>query len=716
MSDDPLFSEHWHRVKDTKPRLATDVVVQRQVYRGVLWYALHRSSTGAYHRVDRFAFELISHLDGLVSVGELWERAVESQGPQAPTQPEMIGLLAELNEAELLTVDRKLNAEQLFARAARQSRGDRRQRYLNPLYLRFSLFDPDVLLNAIFSRTGWLFTRPAMFAWLALVAIALMTVAPKWLELVREIVAFDFLSPAHAVTFFVAYPLLKLIHELAHGLVVKRYGGEVHELGVAFMVLLPIPYVDASSAAVFHDKRQRMLVGAAGIFVELGLAAVAALVWSASSPGPVHDVALLVMLVGGLSTVLFNGNPLLKFDGYYVLADALEIPNLADRSRAYLLGLGRRYLFGSSERSPVPGDPWERVWLIAYGLLASTYRIVLMLTIAFMLSDDFFFFGVALAAWVVVMLVGKPLWQFLRFLVAGSGGSRIRDALVTGALCSVVGAGMFWFQAPLSTVLQGVVWLPDNAIVRVANPCEVTQTYATEGQQITPGEPLFRCEDPALETSARDLQAKVDELQAERSGIAGSDRVKLDLMRNEIDTLQARLARAKQEVEDQLVRAGSAGRFVVAGEVVLAGQFLEPDTVVAYIVPPRSRTVRLAFSQADIGSFNDSVLSVAMQFAEQTGERVSYSSSVTRVTPKAGNRVVTSALTTDGGGTLLADPTGDGRDVLEPVFDVELAWPANAPTVHVGSHVWVKFTHEPKSVAERIGTEFQRAFLGRLDA
>ena len=140
------------------------------------------------------------------------------------------------------------------------------------------------------------------------------------------------------------YPFSRLFHEFGHAYAVKRWGGEVHEMGVMLIVFMPLPYVDASWSSAFPEKSRRMFVGAAGIMVDIFLASAAIIVWVLAEPGAVRAVAYNVIFVAGLSTLLLNGNPLLRFDSYYILADFLEIPNLADRANKYLGYLIKRYL------------------------------------------------------------------------------------------------------------------------------------------------------------------------------------------------------------------------------------------------------------------------------------------------------------------------------------------------------------------------------------
>ena len=188
--------------------------------------------------------------------------------------------------------------------------------------------------------------------WLLVVIAGIILAAVHWQDLTENL-ADRALTPQNLILLWFIYPVVKALHELGHAYTAKLEGGEVHEIGIMFLVFVPVPYVDVSSAWGFRDKRKRMLVGAAGIAVELFLGSLALFVWLTVEVGMVHVVAYNVMLISGVSTLLFNGNPLLRFDGYYVLADALEIPNLGGRSNKYLGYLIQRYLFRVSDRREV---------------------------------------------------------------------------------------------------------------------------------------------------------------------------------------------------------------------------------------------------------------------------------------------------------------------------------------------------------------------------
>lgn len=715
MRQTPLFNEHWYRVKTLKPRLVSDVITRRHVYRGTPSYVLYRESSKAVHRASAETFELLGSLDGEMTLEQLWQLALQKQGDQAPSQSELMQLMAQLHEAELLLVDRRLSADHLFSRAQEKNRQDIKQRYLNPLFIRFSLLNPDRLLDLTYPKISWLFSRYAGMLWMLIVFIALVELLPRWSVLTYELSTLDLITPMHTLLFALVYPAMKLIHEMAHGLMVKRFGGNVRETGIAMMVLLPIPYVDASYAAVLPDKRQRILISAAGIMVELGIAALAALVW-VNSNGTTQDVALTVMLIGGVSTVLFNANPLLKFDGYYVLSDWLEIPNLADRSRAFIRESIGNKLFGDIGREVVPVDQREKFWLIAYGVMSGVYRFGLMVFIAWIISGQYFFFGALVALWIFFNSIVLPLIQFGRFVNSGNSTLRLRaTGIVAFSICVLLLPAIF-LPLPHSSFAQGVVWLPDNAVVRVASDCEVTEVMTQPGDLVQSGEILFECGNPELEHRVNALQAQLDEVRARQHGLGAGEQVERMQLSNTAAAISAQLASEREKMDKQLLTAQSSGEFVLLDNTQLLGSFFSQGDVAAYIVTPDSRTVRMALNEAAIADIEGSVERVELAFATLSHSFKTYPSSIVRQTPKGEFTVSSAGLTSVGGGSLLADPAGDGLAVMEPVFGVDLEWPVAAPLVNIGSHVHVKLTYSPKPLADRVVSGVKRAFLGREGA
>ena len=269
-----------------------------------------------------------------------------------------------------------------------------------------------------------MFTRGVLLVWLLIVLTALVAAVVHWPDLSGSL-ADQLFSPSNLLLLWLIYPLVKILHEFGHAFAVKKWDGEVHELGIMLLALTPIPYVDATASASFPEKRRRIAVAAMGMMVELLLASLALFVWLNVETGLISALAYNVMLIGSVSTILFNGNPLLRYDGYYMLADLIEIPNLGQRSTRYLGYLVQRYLLGiETAESPVTA-PGEKGWFLIYGPISFCYRIAVMIGLIWLVSSHFFFIGVLIALWGTVSLLILPAVRSLtRFLNSPAARNR----------------------------------------------------------------------------------------------------------------------------------------------------------------------------------------------------------------------------------------------------------------------------------------------------
>jgi len=713
MNLNSLFNENWYRIKELKPSLAPDVSVSRHVYRLKPHYVLHRASTRSWHRMSATAYEFVARFDGRLKVQELWAACLAQQGEQAPSQGDVIALLARLHEADLLIVDARLATDQLLGRRDRMRQQDSRNRLWNPLYLRVGLMDPDRLVTYLDRQFPRGCFKPLAFSMLALWLLALFCLVPQWSALASYLATNNVFDPARLLLMAAAYSVMKILHELAHALVVKRYGGDVRECGLALLVLIPNPYVDASAANAFSNKYHRMLVSSAGILVEITLAAMAALVWINSS-GLVQSTALSVMLIGTTSTLLFNGNPLLKFDGYYILSDWLEIPNLASRSRRYLLG-GLAGLAGFYDSSNITlTDKRERLWLIGYGVLSSVYRILLMIVIAWIVSAQYFFFGTALAIYICVMSGVVPACKAIAYVGRQPATARSRALIVGGTSLFLLAGVAIAVPLPRVTVANGVVWLPEGAVLRIEQDCEVAKLYVQSGSNVEAGTRLFDCVDAHWQTEVAVAQAEMNQLDAERAGLLLEDPVEHQRLVNQRETVQSRYKLARQRLDGMHVVARNAGQFLTKEYATLEGRFLPANSVAGYVVPGNQRTIRVALTEADIGGMDLSQPDVTILLPTlPAAEQVSVSQ-IARQTPKASRRAAAPALTTLGGGKLPATSI-DGEVMLDqPVFDIELSLRAAGGAHLIGSRVKVRFEQEANTLARRF-TEFAMRSLPSRD-
>ena len=236
----------------------------------------------------------------------------------------------------------------------------------------------------------------------------------------------------------------------------------------------------------------RMVVAAAGILVEVLLAALALLVWLAVEPGFVRSVAYSVIWISGASTLLFNANPLLRFDGYFVLSDWAEIPNLGTRSNQYLGYLVQRNAFGMSQvRSPV-NAPGEALWFFVYGIAAFVYRVFIVVGIAFFIAGRFFILGVLLALLSLSMQVFVPAVRHVSSVLTAPrfGENRVRIVAVSLATILGLSGALLLLPVPLYTMARGVVWLPERAQLRAGADSFVTRILVDSNSKVEAGDPV----------------------------------------------------------------------------------------------------------------------------------------------------------------------------------------------------------------------------------
>ena len=337
----PTFSESWYRVADLHPRLRSTVQIHRQHFRGRTWHVVQDPTSNQFFRLNESAYHFVGMLDGLRTVGEVWRVCNEELGDSAPTQNEAVQLLGQLYTSNLLLGDLPPDAQTLFERYRKRVRREIQGRLVSFLFIRIPLLDPDHFLDSFVGVFGRVFTLFGFVLWIALMATGVYFLTGRSAELFdRANKVFD---PNNLLWLYASFVLVKAFHEFGHAFSCKKFGkdagsgGEVHVMGIMLLVFMPLPYVDASSAWALRRKYRRVIVGTAGMMVELGIAALAAIIWASTAQGaPIHKIAYNVMFIASVSTLLFNANPLLRYDGYYILSDLLEIPNLAQRSKDYL--------------------------------------------------------------------------------------------------------------------------------------------------------------------------------------------------------------------------------------------------------------------------------------------------------------------------------------------------------------------------------------------
>lgn len=258
----------------------------------------------------------------------------------------------------------------------------------NPLVIRWRGIDPSALLNAVYPLVRWCYRPSFVIASLMLMCFAVFWMLVQHEEFATRLPAMSaFISVHNLVWIAIALGLAKIVHELAHALTCKHFGGRCHEMGLMLLVFTPCLYCNVSDAWMMRNRWHRIAVSGAGIFVELLLAAGASLLWWASEPGVLNSICLNMMIVCSVNTLLFNGNPLLKYDGYYVLADLVGVPNLGARAKGRLADVLVRLTCGVQFANPRSFPGRGDALLVAYGIAAFVYRWIVLFLILWSLHQ-----------------------------------------------------------------------------------------------------------------------------------------------------------------------------------------------------------------------------------------------------------------------------------------------------------------------------------------
>jgi putative peptide zinc metalloprotease protein len=715
VSAETFLSASWYRLARLKPSLKPQAKVRRHRFRGEVWYVVHDTASGRFNRFTPAAWQVLGLMDGRRTMDEVWGEALEQLGDDAPGQDEVIRLLSQLHAADLLHCEVNPDSAELFERYGKQEGSRRAQRWKNPFSIRVPMWDPDRFLDRTLPWLRPLF-GPAGLAALFVLALVAMALAVVHFPELSGNMDDRVLSAQNLLLLWLCFPVVKLLHELGHAYAVKAGGGEVHEMGVLLLVLTPVPYVEASAANGFRSKWRRVLVGSAGMLVELFLSAIAMVVWAAAEPGIVRAVAFNVMLIAGVSTVVFNINPLLRFDGYYILADLIEMPNLAQRGNQYWRFLFEKYLFRMRDAEPPMLTPGERNWLRGYTPLAFVYRMLVLVAIVMYVAGEWFFIGVLLAIWGVVTMLGMPLSKtagYLAGLPRAQGARRRAVTVVAGSAAAVLAVVLF-VPMPVFTQTQGVVWLPDEAQVRAGANGFIRAVLAPPGATLQPGTPLLQSEDPVLAAQIAVSEAKLAEHEARLDSQRFDDRVQADLTRQDIERESASLARLQERAGHLVARSGAAGRFVIDRPDDLPGRFVRKGQLVGYVAQDARTLVRAVVSQDDIDLVRAGVLRTEVRLPGQLD--VVHAARLVREVPAARDELPSAALSSAGGGALAADPRDpNGGRALASSFQFDLELPPEVTSASYGGRAHIRFTHPSEPLGTQWYRRLRQAFLQRFN-
>lgn len=698
----------WEQLAKLCPKLRSHIRISRQLFRGQRWYVLRDETTGKHLRISAAAFDLVGRFDGHLTVSTIYAYLQENETEL--DQQAVISVISNLHSLGALQGVTNKTAAQLIQEQHQRRGANRWAKWLNPLVIRIPLLDPDPLLEKLSPYCRCLFSRSAVLLWLVTVMLGVVVLLSHLTEVADEF-RNEVQKPQNLILLWLLYPLLKVIHELAHGVCVKNWGGEVHEMGITFLVFAPVPYVDASASTSFPSKQKRIIVSIAGIAVELLAAALAIMAWALVEDGLLRDCAFGIFLIGAVSSLLFNANPLLKFDGYYVLQDLLEIPNLYSRSLAYYRYLCKRHILGLHAAESPQTAPGEHKWFLIFGALSQVYRFALMLFIVVFLTSRFAILGAMLGAYALFQQFCLPLYRACTYLGKAPelSGIRRRSVLRVVAIALLLLIVPVLVPLPHSTRAQGVVWVPEQGEVFAGAAGFVQRVVVAPGTRVSSGQVLLELSNPSL---IRDIAALEADLQVLNINIA-SDTGQRHLLSNERAVLEERLAQRQKEKAALVVRANTDGIFVRAGYDIVAGRYYDRGEIIGQVVDSEQLIVRVVVPESKSGSLHQGIKGASIRLAENPLYPIA--AFVQQQTPAANHTLPSATLGVwGGGGIALATSDPNGLTTSEKVFHLQLSIVSQTPIFGLGGRAYVKLQHTPMPLASRWVQSVQQLFLEYL--
>lgn len=539
-------------------KVRPDLTSRKHVYQGKGYWVVKEPLGLNYFRFQVEEYAILQMLDGKTSLEEIKERFEREFAPQKIGFNDLQQFIGSLHRSGLITANADAQGRQLKTRRDDRKLKELKQTFSNILAIRFKGIDPDWLLNRLIPFTGWLFTMPALIFVCTLALSALLLVLVQMDVFRSRLPSFhEFFGPSNWLFLGATLALTKVMHEFGHGLSCKRFKGECHEMGVMFLVLTPCLYCNVSDSWMLPNKWHRAAIGAAGMYVEVFIASIATFIWWFSEPGLLNNLCLQIMFVSSVSTLLFNGNPLLRYDGYYILSDIMEVPNLRQKASSILQRGMAKWCLGIEQQE----DPFlpqrNQVAFGLYTIASNIYRWVVMFSILMFLNKVFEPYGLKVIGQMIALmglygLIVMPLWKLGKFLHVPGRMAQVKrkNVLITAAAAAAIIGGVLYIPVP-QWVKAPVEIRPVNAEnVFVVVPGQLEEMMVEPGQMVTAGTTLARVTNIDLMLEVSELESETARLETALQGL-NSQRLR-DKENNDLEQRYLEIRQQLKSIREQL--------------------------------------------------------------------------------------------------------------------------------------------------------------------
>ncbi len=630
-------------------KLAEELIFAPQVYGTKTHYHIEHPSRGKFFRVGYPEYVLLSLMDGTRTVAQALTITARMLGSRALSHSRGVEVANWLIEHRLAQIS---DDESAWSGSHDEPSGGPGAilKRANPFWMKWPIGSPDRLLTVLLQGVGWCFSPWATCLGILVILFGVGSVVLHWSEFIAS--ASSVVTAQNWLWMLAAWIGLKVIHELAHGLACKYHRGEVRETGLIFILFAPMAYVDVTSCWRFPSKWQRIHVAVAGMYAELLIAAVAAIAWTQIDSTVVHHILFNVIVMASLSTLLFNANPLMRFDGYYILSDLLGIPNLATEGNRCVRALASRIFFGQSSR-PLQ-DLGLRRWIIrCYGLAATCWRLLICVSLATAASVILHGAGLVLALGGMLAWFGLPLWKLVVQMQQRFHESRptfIRAAVTGSALAASAFMVLAWVPWPGAISVPVVVNYSDDSTVRSAAPGFIERVHVQDGQSVEAGQLLVELRNEQLVADQRELELICSQEKVRRRvALDQRDGAAAQIAQRNHQAALERLEETRRRTEGLHIRAPIAGRVVARNLRQSVGTYVDEGDEILSVADESSKELIVSVAQEQI----DAIMPrVGENIRFRLGDRWARAGKLDRLDPRASKNLPHPAMSAGVGGPL----------------------------------------------------------------
>ena len=570
-------------------------------------WTLHDPPSNRFYRMGWFEFEVLSRWD--LKDPTAIATAITTETTLTPQPFEVETFITYLTRNHLLQPTTNHDRKR-FLRQRQKNRSWWQWLLQNYLFIRMPLWHPDPFLKRTLPYIRWLFTG-GFATFIGLVALfGLVLLMRQWESFTTTFL--HFFTFTGMLYYGGALIVSKTLHELGHAYTAHRYGCRVPTMGIMFLVFWPVLYTETSEAWKLTARRQRLAIGMAGILAELGLAAVATLVWSFLPEGPMKSATFLLASTLWVLSLGINLNPLMRFDGYFLLSDITGIANLQSRSFSYARWWLREQLFGFAIAPPEPASKGRQWFLIFFAISTGIYRLFLFLGIALLVYHFFFkLLGLFLFAVEIIWFIARPIGEEVMAWYQHRKAFHKNRALLRTSLLSLLlltGLALPWPYA--STTVPALLQAQHHTTLYTPTAARIDRIHVRAGQHVHEGDLLFLLEAPDLQYRRQTIEHNIAlmrwqlSVQEMRSNPLESDRV----LQQTLDTLRAQHKTVLTDLEKLRITAPFSGTVVDLAEDITSGDWVAKEKSLLTLMDENHPMVESYIAEADLGVVSDNAI------------------------------------------------------------------------------------------------------------